>query len=147
MAKRATYYSDIIESIINPDPHGVESFSGRVGFLIAAADACAKEATPALPIGEWMAIADANNGVAMTYEAGPEFAVSGMILNVQDSPHLDAQFGIDRRALVQKLVDLPFAGRLAVFEVNRRFWLTAPAEGATYPEIFAACGAKIAAVE
>lgn len=145
MAKRATYYSAVVEDIIHPDPTGVESFSGRVGFLIAAAAKCAEEAMPVLSVGEWCAIGDANNGTAMSHELGPEWAVQGMIANVADAPELGEKWGIDQRELVHKLFGLPFAARLAVFEVNRRFWVSPELVNASenYADAYRKLGAKI----
>lgn len=119
--KRATYYSDAVESMIAPIDS--ESFSGRVGFLIQAANAIAEESCPALLESEWLALADANKGTAHTFELGAASVISGMLHNLFDSAdELDGKWGVDCLSLARRLGAMSFAERFAVFEIVRRFW-------------------------
>ena len=145
--KRTTYYPDAIEAIINVAPDGVESFSGRVGFLIAAAAGIASGNSPELSVSEWCAIVDANNGSLFPYEQGPEAVVRGVIHNVFDSAEdEDEKWGVSCEDLARKLSALSFAQKLAVFEITRGFWTRNEVqEGAPgYREIFERLGAKVA---
>lgn len=145
--KRTTYYPDAVEGIINVDPDSAESFSGRVGFLIAAAAGIAAASSPELSVNEWCAIADANSGSLFAYEQGPEAVVRGVIHNVFDYAYAgDQQWKISCQNLARKLSELTFAEQLAVFEIARGFWTRKEVqEGASgYREIFERLGAKVA---
>lgn len=121
-SRKTTYYADEIEKIIGIDPNtSAESWSGRVGFLIWAADKVAIENCPALPVKVWCALADANNGTFHQYETGPDSVISGITLNLFDYGN-DNPFGIDAEHWARTIRKLPFAAQLAVFEVVRRFW-------------------------
>ena len=146
--KRTTYYPDAVEAIINVAPDGVESFSGRVGFLIASAARVAAENAPELTVNEWCALVDANNGSLYSYEQGPAVVVRGIIHNVFDNADPgNAQWGISCEDLARKLGAMPFVQQLAVFEFVRGFWTRKEVqEGAEgYREIFERLGAKVAA--
>ena len=145
--KRTTYYPDSIEAIINVAPDGVESFSRRVGFLIAAAERAAAENSPELTVNEWCALVDANNGSLYSYEQGPEAVVRGVIHNVFDYAYAgNAQWEISCEDLARNLSALAFVQQLAVFEIVRGFWARKDVqEGAAgYREIFERLGAKVA---
>ena len=145
--KRTTYYPDSIEAIINVAPDGVESFSRRVGFLIAAAERAAAENSPELTVNEWCALVDANNGSLYSYEQGPEAVVRGVIHNVFDYAYAgNAQWEVSCEDLARKLSGLSFSQQLAVFEIVRGFWTRKEVqEGAAgYREIFERLGAKVA---
>lgn len=127
--KKATYFSDAAMAAIAPDERGLESFSGRVGFLITAGVAAASEACPALTRNEWLALADANNGTVLDYSIGYEHPISGVTLNLYDSaPELDEKWGISCADLARRIRGMPLVEQLAIFEVVRRFWRT-EAEG------------------
>ena len=145
--KRTTYYPEAVEAVINVAPDGVESFSGRVGFLIASAGRVAAENSPELTVSEWCALADANNGSLYSYEQGPDVVVRGIIHNVFDYAYAgNAQWEISCEDLARKLSALPFVQQLAVFEITRGFWARKDVqEGAAgYSEIFERLGAKVA---
>lgn len=150
--KKATYYSDSIvakiDAVSGDDENAMEeSFSGRVGFLIDAAVSIAAQSTPTLTVGEWCALADANNGTCHTFEHGMESVLSGMWHNLFDSSMSnDERFDVDCTALAKRLSKSPIAEQLAVFEIVRKFWKTKHA-GITYEEIFTGLGAPGLAVE
>lgn len=146
--KQTTYYSDDIATIINVKKKDVESFSGRVGFLVSAAAGIAAASSPELSVNEWCAIADANNGSLFAYEQGPEAVVRGVIHNVFDYAYAgDQQWGISCQDLARKLSALTFPEQLAVFEIARGFWTRKEVQkGANeYREIFERLGAKVVA--
>ena len=145
--KRTTYYPDAVEAIINVAPDGVESFSGRVGFLVASAGRVAAENVPELTVNEWCALVDANNGSLYSYEQGPAVVVRGIIHNVFDYAYAgNAQWEISCEDLARKLYGLPFSQQLAVFEITRGFWTRKEVQegDAGYREIFERLGAKVA---
>lgn len=138
MAKRATYFSDAVETMISPSES--ESFSGRVGFLISAANKLATDSCPALTSSEWACIADANNG--HDYSQGAEAVVSGMALNLFDC-ELDEKWGVDCTDLAKRIRSMTFAEQFAVFEIVRSFWLNGPSRSKTYRDAFEALGAQV----
>lgn len=140
-SKRTTYFADEIDEIVDVGPDGMESYSGRVGFLIAAAAKMAEEACPMLPVNVWCALADANNGTWHTYESGPAWVISGLTANLYDSD--SSQFDVDNRAWALRIRDFPFAQQFAIFEVVRRFWTTKGSESSDYTEQFRRLGAKV----
>lgn len=145
--KRATYYSEAVEKMIGIDESGAESFSGRVGFLVGAACQVAEENRPALTVGEWCALADANNGTISPYEYGVEQVLSGMTLNLYDSAmECDEKWSIDCKETARKIMAMPLPERLAVFEIARRFWHSPDILNSSkgYREAFERLGAKIA---
>jgi hypothetical protein len=131
--KRATYYSDTtvakINLIANPELPNIvlESFSGRVGFLIDCADKIRQESVPALTLMEWIAVIQANKSTIITPELGAEFVVSGAWHNLFDSAdEFDEALGVDCAALAKRLNNAPFAEQFAAFEVMRSFLLQIP---------------------
>lgn len=143
--KRTTYFSDGVDQIIGVLSESAESFSGRVGFLVGAADEVAKSECPALPVAVWCALADANNGTIYSYEQGAEFVVSGMTHNLFDyGPN--NQFGIDAEDWARRIRKMRFAEQLAVFEVVRRFWTKRDVVNSAldYTDAFRKIGAVVA---
>ncbi len=72
--------------------------------------------------GEWCAIMDANNGVAVYYGEPAGITATGLWANVHDSPELGEKWKIDQAALVKKLQLLPRSSLLAIKEACDRFW-------------------------
>ena len=142
MAKRTTYFSDAVETMIAPSES--ESFSGRVGFLVSAAHKLATDSCPALTSSEWACIADANNGTLHDYSQGSEAVISGMALNLFDCA-LDEKWGVDCTDLAKRLRSMTFAEQFAVFEIVRSFWLNGDvvSRSKTYRDAFEALGAQV----
>lgn len=144
-SKKTTYYADDIEKIIGIDPNtSAESWSGRVGFLIGAADKVAIENCPVLPAKVWCALADANNGTFHQYETGLDSVVSGITLNLFDYGN-ENPWGVDAEHWARTIRKMPFAAQFAVFEVVRRFWTARETvnSAADYADAFRRLGARI----
>jgi hypothetical protein len=121
MPKKSLYIPDAIDAII--DASEGESYSGRVGYLVALADRVALDAMPAFTFGEWVAIVTAVRDCRPNYERGPEAVLHDAWNGVLDSvDHSVGGWTIDEAALVKRLKTLPLAAQAAAFEVGRDFW-------------------------
>lgn len=143
-SKKSTYYADDVERVIDINPDGAESWSGRVGFLIGAAGEVATDSCPALPVQVWCALAEANGSTFQQYEIGPGSVVSGMTLNLYDLGP-ENHFGIDAEHWARTIRKMPFAAQFGVFEVVRRFWKSPDLINAAtnYADAFRKLGANI----
>jgi hypothetical protein len=143
--KRTTYFSRDVESALDIEGKGVESFSGRVGFMICAAAAIAKEECPPLPLNVWLALADADRGTAHDYEQGVESVVSGMTMNLVDYEQ-DNQFDTDPLEWARNIRAMPLSQQFSIFEVVRRFWRRSDEASASkdYREFLEKIGANVA---
>lgn len=145
MPKKSLYIPDTIDQIVSSGE--ADSYSGRVSYLVTLARDLAFAEVPALTVGEWCAIADANNGTLHTYEHGPATVFRGAWHSVYDSaPECDEKWGVNCEALAKRLAALPLAAQAAVFEIARSFWARGDVVSAagSYRDAFIALGAKIA---
>lgn len=138
-----TQYSDSTMKSIGPlHFDGIELFSGRVAFLIEASDVIARHSCPCLTIGEWCAIVEANNGQLHLFDRGFETTLQGLWQNLLSlSGHSNHAYSVDGEALFDRLVNMPPAEQLAVFEIACKFWQLTPGRPGTLEERFTRLGA------
>lgn len=141
--ERSTYYSDAVASMIYPGCHDDESVANRVGFLISAASMLAGQSCPALTIGEWCTLAEANNDTWHTYSNGVERTLHGLWHSVFDRAYeCNERWSVDCEALAVRLSNMPLAEQLSVFEIARRFWIAEESVvGETFAQKFTRLGA------
>jgi hypothetical protein len=81
-----------------------------------------RRSVPALTEAEWMACADALNGVWL---GDPVTGPPTLWMEIADADQLDglgAKWGIDAQALAQRLRDAHYAAAMAVIDVVERPW-------------------------
>lgn len=121
MPKKSLYIPDAIDRIIDVRPG--ESYSGRVGYLIALADQIMVDAVPELTNGEWVAVFQAVRQSDPVYERGPEAILRDVWNGIPDAvDHSAGRTTIDEASLMKRLKALPLASQAAAFEVARNFW-------------------------
>lgn len=143
MAKKiSVYFPEPVLGVLDVAQGGLESFSGRVGFLTCAAAEIAAANVPTLPKADWLALLDANNSTQINYDLGAQHAVSGMLLNVADADV--AHLGADGQAVAERVAALPWVQQFAVFEIVRKFWRGGQVrEGETWGDVLARLGARV----
>lgn len=120
--------------------------SGRVNGIIGRYHGMAIDSMPTLPLGEWSAIIDANNGITGDI-SGTDIAgtIRMMAANVGDSgpDGLAEKWGVDLAALESAMSALPYAGQVAIYEVVRAFWSSPQLNELPMPDLLRQCGARI----
>ena len=137
--RTSIYVGEPLQRVL--DHVGAENRSGRINDIAGRYDAIISDelARLSLTANEWAAIVDANNGTFMHDEYGWRLAFA----NVQDTPELDAKWGVDRLELARKIGAPSIAMRAAVAEVIERFWSLSSSEGGhtrTLDQMLAQCG-------
>lgn len=121
MPKKSLYIPDAIDAII--DAGEGESYSGRVGFLIALVDRIVVDAVPDLTNGEWVAVFQAVRQCNPVYERGPEAVLRDAWNGIPDAvDHSVGATVVDEAGLMRRLKAMPLASQAAAFEVARDFW-------------------------
>lgn len=145
MSKRTTIWiSDQAEGALGPvKQEEGDSLSGRINSILIRYDQIRVENCPELPVGEWCAICDANNGAWLQAESGENDPARYAWMNVADSDELDLKWGIDRLDLARRMKAMPISQQCAVIEVVGRFWRLQAGEGEGYAELLRRCGAKV----
>lgn len=113
----------------DPASHAINAVVERYQTIVA-------RSIPALTEAEWMATADALNGVALWHEAG-----CLPWLEVADADRLNglgAKWRVDAQALARRLHDAPYASVVAVIDVVERLWARV---GDDWPTLLRAWGA------
>lgn len=77
---------------------------------------------PELSESEWMACADALDGIALWRDAGHPAMVWAKVEGADQLSDLGAKWGIDAPALVARLRALPYAQSVALVDVVERLW-------------------------
>lgn len=107
------------------EAHGSPAGGGVSGIVNTVADRyreCLRRSVPVLTEAEWMAVADALNGVWLAGDASHLAVVWAEIEDTDRLNGLGAKWGIDALALARRLRELPYAGLLAVVDVVERLW-------------------------
>jgi hypothetical protein len=124
MEKRITIYTaPPLEAALNALGAGYrESRSGRIATIAERYMAMVADELDRLDLtrAEWLAILDANNGVAIY--VGDSLPASMIWANVADTRGLGAKWGVDQDALVKRLRALPRSTLIAIVEACDRFW-------------------------
>lgn len=122
-----------------------QSLSGSIATLIRRYDEITSAERPELTLSEWMCICDANNGCQVWLSAGGPDPYQSLWANVYDSEPdgLSEKWGVDCRALAERLRNLSPAGKAAVWDVAARFWAHPRLNEIDTAELLAECGAKI----
>lgn len=93
--------------------------SGRLNNIVERYMAMVETAMPSFTVNEWLAIFDANNGIASEL---PTIACA--FANVWDYPYdqLGKKWKIDGEELAKRMQHMPLGSRLAISEVIERYW-------------------------
>ncbi len=141
---KLSHFSDSALHAIDLSPEASPSLFQRASFLIEAAAAIAAQSCPALTIGEWCTVADAHQGTAHAYGMGVTPVLScHWDCVLEAAAECNDKWSVDCEALANRLVNLPIAEQLAVFELTRKFWRNTRHEGETYAHYFSRLGANI----
>lgn len=144
MAKRTSIYlPDHVGEFIRG--YGDNSLSGSIATLLDRYRAVTADACPELPLAEWCAIVDANNGCGVWLSAGGPDPFASLWANVADSEPdgLDEKWGVSCRDLAEHLRTMPLAGKAAVWDVAARFWASPRLNNLGFEELLVEAGAKI----
>lgn len=125
-------------STVHHDGSVERNTSGRLSSIVERYGEIVRRHAPALSLGEWCAICDANNGCFM--DDIPE-SVTMLWANVADSPGIGEKWAVDADDLVRRMRGLTYAESIAVAEVVQRFW--ADTRSRDNHEWLTACGANI----
>lgn len=95
--------------------------SQRINQVCADYRAILADHMPAMTRGEWCAIMDATNGLAIPTEDAANTR-RYLWAKVADAPELAEKWGIDSAALVQRLRSMTTVELVAACEASRAFW-------------------------
>ncbi len=126
MPKHTLYFSQVVFDRLDLEPARVEGLSARVNNLCVIALDTMREAAPALPLAEWLALVDISNGYLRVTDRSSAEQVEDFRFSVSESgPECNEKWDINCAALARKLSQMKLIEQFAVMEVCRRYWVRA----------------------
>ena len=99
--------------------------------------AWANSSAPSLTIGEWCALADANNGVFHPYCLNAKFTLESLWFGVESSAiECNEKWSVDCAVLAQRLRAMPIFEQMIAFDIAHKFWKEKPSAGEPYAKVF-----------
>ena len=144
MGKRnSIYLPDNLSEFIRS--FGENTLSGSIATLLNRYIEITQAACPELPIAEWCAICDANNGCGVWLSAGGPDTYKSLWANVYDSgpDGIDEKWGIDHKKLAERLRNMEPAQKAACWDVAARFWASPRLNELDARDLLLLIGAKI----
>lgn len=117
------------------------NFSGAINASVVRYAEIIRQSMPIFSEAEWNAICNANSRP----RKDDDYSLNVIWANVACSLGLDAKWGIDTDALVERLRALTYCQACAVADVIERFWYAGRFKARTNKELLIECGARIPA--
>jgi len=132
---------DPAEAVIGQAPE--PSMSGRINSIIIRYGDIISREVPAMTEAEWSFLVDILNGTWLLAEFATTDPARYLWAEVADAdPETAQKWGIDQRALVERLRAMPYSAHCAIAEVVTRFWAAKEQNGSLADQLRAA-GARI----
>lgn len=131
--EKLTIYSDkdLHEVLDQRRAFGAEGdarYSDTIRRIVARYDEVCRQSLPQLSLGEWKLLCDVLNGVALDAAR----TVPWIRHEVSDAIHmdrLDHRWGVDGKALKERLAGFSYAELTAIVDVVERFWARSSEDG------------------